>query len=251
MDVYPAIDLREGVAVRLLRGDFALATEYGDPLALAEAYAAAGTRWIHVVDLDAARSGEPVNRELVLAIARRVGARVQAGGGVRSAADADELLSGGVARVVLGTAALEDPGLLGDLARARPGQVALGLDYRRRDDGELEAAWHGWERGAGRTVTEVLKESGTVPLGAVVATAIDRDGTLSGPDLDGLAVVLDATTAPVVASGGVGAAADLAALYALRGPGTGRRPDGVIVGRALLDGRLTMEEAMAQCAPSG
>src|SRR6185437_11314264 len=204
MDLLPAIDLIDGGAVRLVQGDFGRQADYGDPLDLARRYLAAGARWVHVVDLDAARTGSPVNRPVVKAIAAEAaehGAKVQTGGGVRTAGDVDDLLGAGVARVVLGTAAIEDPSLAVATAEAHPGQVAVGLDYRRRDDGELEAASRGWLEGSGRTVAGLLADLAAAPVGAVVVTAIDRDGTLAGPDTDGLAAVLRSTSLPVVASG--------------------------------------------------
>ncbi|HUA96456.1 MAG TPA: 1-(5-phosphoribosyl)-5-[(5-phosphoribosylamino)methylideneamino] imidazole-4-carboxamide isomerase [Acidimicrobiales bacterium] len=252
MELLPAVDLLGGSAVRLVQGDFERRSDYGDPLTLAHRYAEAGARWVHVVDLDAARTGEPVNRGVVTAVAGEMAARsvrVQAGGGVRTAADVAELIGGGVARVVLGTAALEDPALAAKIARDHPGAVALGLDYRRRPDGSLEAASRGWLEGSGRTVTEVLADLEELPLGAVVVTAIERDGTLSGPDLVGLSAVLDTTATPVVASGGVGSAGDLRTLAALRSPLAGRALEGAVVGRALADGSLDVEEAIAACAP--
>jgi len=265
MDLLPAIDLIDGGAVRLVQGDFGRQADYGDPLDLARRYLAAGARWVHVVDLDAARTGSPVNRPVVKAIAAEAaehGAKVQTGGGVRTAGDVDDLLGAGVARVVLGTAAIEDPSLAVATAEAHPGQVAVGLDYRRRDDGELEAASRGWLEGSGRTVAGLLADLAAAPVGAVVVTAIDRDGTLAGPDTDGLAAVLRSTSLPVVASGGVGTAADLRVLAALDVPAEtpGRRPEGTaparrlagaVVGKALVDGRVTVEEALAACVPSG
>ncbi len=249
MELLPAIDLRGGSAVRLTQGDFDREQGYGDPMALALDFVARGARWLHVVDLDAARTGEPVNRPLVVAIARAAGVPVETGGGVRTEADVAELLEAGVARVVLGTAALEDPGLAMSCAARYPGRVALGLDYRRDDDGRLVAAVRGWLEGSGRTVAEVLEEVGGAPIGAVVVTAIERDGTLAGPDLEGLAAVLATTDLPVVASGGVGSAQDLVVLSQLES--SGRRLDGAIVGKALVDGRTTVEEALAACATSG
>ncbi|MGH9089281.1 MAG: HisA/HisF-related TIM barrel protein, partial [Acidimicrobiales bacterium] len=129
--------------------------------------------------------------------------------------------------------------------------VAVGLDYRRRPDGSLEAAARGWLEGSGRTVGEVLAAVEGAPLGAVVVTAIERDGTLAGPDLEGLGAVLDLTALPVVASGGVGSVDHLRALAALRSPATGRALAGAVVGRALVDGSIDPEEAIAACAPSG
>ncbi len=258
MDLYPAIDIRGGGAVRLTQGDFDRETDYGDPVALARRFARAGARWLHVVDLDAARHGAPVNRPLVLAIAAAVAVPVQTGGGVRTEADVDELLAGGVDRVVLGTTALEDPGLVRTLAAGHPGRVAVGIDYRRGPDGRSEVAVRGWEEPSGRTVADVLDELAAAGLAAAVVTAIDRDGTLAGPDIDGLVQVLGATDLPVIASGGIGSVSDIEALARLSVPvdGTGstavvRRLSGAITGRALVDGRLSVEEGVAACEPSG
>ncbi len=256
MDLYPAIDIRDGGAVRLAQGDFERQRDYGDPLTLATRFAAAGAPWLHVVDLDAARTGRPVNRAAVLAIAAAVDVPVQSGGGVRTESDVEQLLTGGVARVVLGTAALEDPGLAPRAAAAFPGRVAVGLDYRRTPDGRAEVAVRGWEEGSGRTVAELLEEVAEMGLAAVVVTSVAHDGMLAGPDLEGLAAVVAATGVPVIASGGVASAGDLEALARLSagadsGSGSGRRLLGAIVGRALVDGRLTVEEGVAACARSG
>jgi phosphoribosylformimino-5-aminoimidazole carboxamide ribotide isomerase len=258
MDLYPAIDIRGGGAVRLTQGDFDRETAYGDPVALARRFADAGAPWLHVVDLDAARHGGPVNRPLVLAIATAVGIPVQTGGGVRTREDVDELLGGGVSRVVLGTTALDDPDLTRALATSHPGRVAVGIDYRRGGDGRTEVAVRGWQEHSGRTVADVLYGLASVGLAAVVVTAIDRDGTLAGPDIDGLRQVLGATKLPVIASGGVGSISDVEALAGLAvpvpDPGTEEvgvhRLSGAITGRALVDGRLTVEEGVAACAPS-
>ena len=165
MDLYPAIDIRDGGAVRLTQGDFDRQSDYGDPVALARRFAAAGAPWLHVVDLDAARSGRPVNRATVLAIAAAVDVPVQTGGGVRSLDDVAELLGGGVARVILGTAALDDPGLVRRATAAFPGRVALGLDYRRTPDGRAEVAVRGWEEGSGRTVGRPARRGGRCRTG--------------------------------------------------------------------------------------
>jgi phosphoribosylformimino-5-aminoimidazole carboxamide ribotide isomerase len=252
MDLYAAVDIREGGAVRLTQGDFERQTSYGDPLSLARSFADKGAPWLHVVDLDAARTGRPVNRSTVLAIARAVDAPVETGGGVRSLDDIEELLSGGVSRVILGTAVLDDPDLAYRAAERHPGRVAVGLDYRLVD-GRAEVAVRGWEQGSGRTVAELVEQLAEVELAAVVVTAIDRDGTLAGPDLDGLRAVLSETTLPVIASGGVGSPADLAALAQLSVDVAGevRLLAGAITGKALVDGRMTVEEAVAACALSG
>jgi len=259
MDLYPAVDIRGGSAVRLMQGDFDRESQYGDPVALATRFADAGAPWLHVVDLDAARSGRPVNRPTVLAIAAAVDVPVETGGGVRSEGDVEELLDGGVSRVILGTAALEDPDLARRAAARFPGRVALGLDYRLGADGRAEVAVRGWEEGSGRTVSDVLGELGAVELAAVIVTAIDRDGMLSGPDLAGLRAVLQATALPVIASGGVGSVADVEGLAGLvvrvevPDPAGGRgerRLSGVITGRALVDGRMTVAEGVEACGRS-
>jgi phosphoribosylformimino-5-aminoimidazole carboxamide ribotide isomerase len=251
MELFPAIDLHDGGAVRLVQGDFGRVRSYGDPLALAHSYVAGGARWIHVVDLDAARSGQPVNRDLVVRIAAAVDIPVQAGGGVRSTADATALLDHGLARVVLGTAALETPELVETLASRYPGRVAVGLDHRGAD-----LAVRGWEHPTGTTLGAALDRLADADLGAVVVTAIDRDGMLGGPDLVGLRATLARTAHPVVASGGVRSPADLSALAGLEAPApapssTVRRLAGAIVGTALIEGAMSVEEAIAACAPSG
>jgi phosphoribosylformimino-5-aminoimidazole carboxamide ribotide isomerase len=252
MELYPAIDIRDGGAVRLAQGDFDRQHNYGDPVALAARFEAGGARWLHVVDLDAARTGHGVNRRTVLAIAASVDIPVQCGGGVRTSDDVDELLAGGVARVVLGTVALDEPDAVGKLAVAHPGQVAVGIDYRVAGNGQTEVAVRGWEHGTGRTVDAVLAELAGTGVGAVIATSIDRDGTLAGPDLDGLRRVLASTELDVIASGGVSGVADIATLAGLRPPGApGRQLAGVISGKALVDGRMTVEEGMAACAQYG
>ena len=240
IDLYPAIDLRGGRAVRLYQGDYGRETVYNDdPVAQARAFAAEGARWIHVVDLDAARTGDPVNRAVIAEITSAVDVPVQTGGGVRSDEAADALVEAGVARVVLGTAALEQPALVARLAARMP--EAVGLYARGR-----EVAVRGWEEGSGRDLLEVAREFADVGVAALVVTEIGRDGTLEGPDLEGLGEVLDATDLPVVASGGVGTLDDLRALDSLR-RGT-RRLAGVIVGRALYEGAFTVGEALAATA---
>ncbi len=241
MHLYPAIDIRGGRCVRLYQGDYDRETVYGDdPVAQARTFAAAGSPWIHVVDLDAARSGVPENRDVVAAIAAAVPVPVQTGGGVRTDAAADALLEAGVARVVVGTAALEDPAFVRRLAgRAR---VAVGLDVRGG-----EVAVRGWEQGSGRSLAEVLAGFEDCGVEAVVVTQIHVDGTLEGPDTARYAELLATTGLAVVASGGVGDLEHLRTLAALEVDG--RRLDGVIVGRALYEGRFTITEALAAVRP--
>ena len=251
MELLPAIDLRAGTAVRLTQGDFGREERYGDPSALAGRYIAAGARWIHVVDLDGARTGVPHERgvlERIVRLARAAGVSVEFGGGIRSEDDAAAVLESGVARVVLGTAALEEPALAGRCARRWPGLVAVGLDYRVGDDGVAEAQAQGWLAGSGLAVSELLELWEKEPLGAVVATSVARDGMLSGPDLAGLGAVLAATALPVVASGGVSGVEDLVALARLEV--AGRTLAGAIVGKAIVEGRLSVEEGIAACAAS-
>jgi len=250
MELWPAIDISAGRVVRLVQGDFARRHDYGEPLEWAHRLVEHGAERLHLVDLDAALEGTPQNRAVVAAIAAAVSVPLQVGGGVRSEDDVEELLSQGVARVVLGTGALEDPDFLARCAARHPRQVVLGLDYRRGDDGGPEAASRGWRRGSGRTVADVLAESAPLPLAAVVVTAIERDGTLRGPDLKGLAFVLESTDHPVIASGGVGQREHLVALAGLRPPPPGRALAGVIVGTALLNGTLSIREATGACTQS-
>jgi phosphoribosylformimino-5-aminoimidazole carboxamide ribotide isomerase len=237
-DLYPAIDVRDGRCVRLYQGDHGQETVYGDdPVAQARAFAAAGAPWIHVVDLDAARTGEPRNRAVVAAIAAAVDVPVQTGGGVRDDVAADALLDAGVRRVVVGTAALEDPAWVRRLAARHPGRVAVGLDARGRD-----VAVHGWVEGSGRDLLEVAQEFDDAGVAALVVTEIGRDGTLEGPAVDQLSAVLAATGLDVVASGGVGTLDHVRALAAL--DVGGRRLAGVIVGTALYEGTFAVGDAV-------
>jgi phosphoribosylformimino-5-aminoimidazole carboxamide ribotide isomerase len=199
---------------------------------------------VHVVDLDAARSGEPVNRPVVAAIAAGLPPDValQTGGGVRSADAAEALFEAGVRRVVLGTAALTDPALVASLAARRP--VAVGLDVRGR-----EVAVRGWEEGSGLDLAEAVDRFAGHPVAAFVVTQIAVDGTLEGPDLELYRALLSSTSTPVVASGGVGTLADIDALRRLSVGG--RQLAGVIVGRALYEGAFTLEAALAVAAGAG
>lgn len=239
MQVYPAIDVRAGRAVRLEQGDFDREQVYDDdPVAVARAFASAGAEWIHVVDLDAARTGEPANLAVVEAIAAAVPCRLQVGGGVRSAEAAGALLLCGAARVVVGTAAVEDPALVDELCTLHPGAIAVGLDARGR-----EVAVRGWTEASGRDLLELAARFEGLGVAALVVTEIARDGMLVGPDLDQLRSVLEATTVPVVASGGVGSLADLVALDEVAVGA--RRLAGAIVGKALYERRFTLGEALA------
>lgn len=232
-ELYPAIDLRAGRVVRLAQGDYDAETVYGDdPVTVAESFAAAGAPWIHVVDLDAARSGDPVNRPVVrrIAAAMRGRSRLQTGGGVRTVADAEELAEFGVDRVVMGSAAVRNPELVDAVAGVV--DVAVGLDHR---DGEL--ATDGWTQGSGIPVSDALARFESAA--AFVITDIGRDGMLAGPDIEGLAAAVATTRTPIVASGGVGSLDDVVALASI--PGLG----GIITGKALYEGRFTVADAVA------
>ena len=229
--------------MRLRQGDYAAETVYDDdPVARAVEMARDGAAWIHVVDLDGARSGRPDNAAVVAAIAAAVDVPVQAGGGVRSVATAEAWFAAGVQRVVLGTAALRDPDLVRDLAGSH--RVAVGLDARAG-----EVATDGWLQSSGRTVLDVARSFANDGVEAFVVTDIGRDGTLGGPDLGGLAEMLEAVPTDVVASGGVARLDDLRTLAALEGR-SGRRLSGAIVGTALYEQRFTVAEAAAALAAS-
>lgn len=232
-DLYPAIDLLDGKVVRLQQGDYDRDTVYGlDPVAVATSFVDAGATWVHVVDLDAAKSGSPRNRSVVAAIAAAVAgrARVQTGGGVRGLADVAALRDAGVARVVMGSAAVQQPELVVAASALMP--VAVGLDHR---SGEL--AVHGWTAGSGVQLRAALDWFPTAT--AFVITDIGRDGMLTGPDVEGLAAAAALTTVPIIASGGVATLADVVACAALAGVA------GVITGKALYAGRFTVAEAVA------
>lgn len=233
MILYPAIDLLGGKVVRLRQGEYSDSTVYGDdPVAVARSFVDDGAAWVHVVDLDAARSGDPANRPVIGLIASAVAGRalVQTGGGVRSPDDARALRDLGVARVVMGSAAVADPPIVSLVAAIMP--VAVGVDHR---DGTV--AVHGWTESSGTSVEEML---GMFPAAtAFIITDISRDGMLTGPDIEGLARAAHVSPIPVIASGGVGSLRHLSDLSAVDGLG------GVVVGRALYEGSLSVRDALA------
>jgi phosphoribosylformimino-5-aminoimidazole carboxamide ribotide isomerase len=242
VELLPAIDLRDGHCVRLHQGDFAAETVYDDdPVRVAREFEAAGARWIHVVDLDAARTGTRAHLDQIRLIVRSVACRVEVGGGVRSAESALELLDAGVERVVIGTAAIERPALVEELCREFPGRVAVGLDARGN-----EVAIRGWQEGSGADLVDLARRFDGIGLAALIVTEIGRDGTLEGPAFGQLAAVLGASSIPLVASGGVGSLDDLRALARLRSGD--RAVAGVIVGRAIYEGRFGVADALASLA---
>lgn len=232
VELFPAIDLRGGRVVRLRQGDYGAETVYGDdPLAVAEQFVADGARWIHIVDLDAARGDGPVNRPVLSGIseALRGRAQVQTGGGVRSLDDARALADVGVARVVMGSAAVARPELVDQVATLVP--VAVGLDHRSG-----QVAVQGWTESSSLTVYRALTMFPSAV--AFVITDIDRDGMLSGPDIVGLTDAVRVCDRPVIASGGVAGLDDVRSLGSIDGLG------GIITGRAVYEGRLSVRDAL-------
>jgi 1-(5-phosphoribosyl)-5-[(5-phosphoribosylamino)methylideneamino] imidazole-4-carboxamide isomerase/N-(5'phosphoribosyl)anthranilate isomerase len=239
LQLLPAVDLLDGRAARLLQGVAGTETAYGDPVEAAERFAAQGARWLHVVDLDAAFGRGPRNRAALGRVVAAVApVRVEASGGVRRPADLQALLDLGAARVVVGTAALEDPGWVAAACARHGDGVAVGLDARGRT---LRA--RGWTRDGG-DLFEALARLEAAGCRRFVHTEVARDGMLAGPAIDRLREVLAATARPVIASGGVAGPDDLRALAALEPAGL----EGVIVGKALYAGRLTVAGALATLA---
>lgn len=253
MDLYPAIDLRAGKCVRLQQGDYSLETVYGDdPVEMALAFAEAGARWIHVVDLDAARTGDPINRPIIRSLTTAVsefGVSVQTGGGVRSLLDVFELRSAGVRRAVIGTAAVENPDLVTAAAAEFEGGVAVGLDARLLESGRYEVAIRGWIEGSGHDLFALVEKFDRSGASAFIVTEIGRDGMLTGPDLNGLAAVMERTAVGVIASGGVSCLADLERLRELRSGG--RSLTGAIAGKAIYERRFTVAEGVVTCRGAG
>ena len=235
MILYPAIDLKDGQCVRLLRGEMASATVFGpDPAALARAFVDAGCRWLHVVDLDGAFAGRPVNAAAVAAILAAVPVPVQLGGGIRDRAAIDGWLARGVARVILGTVALRDPDLVRAAARAHPGRIAVGIDARGG-----RVAVEGWAEVSDLAALDLARRFEDAGVAAIVYTDIDRDGAMQGPNVAATAALARAVDVPVIASGGIASLDDLRALKA-----SGAPLDGAISGRALYEGRIDLAAAV-------
>lgn len=240
MILYPAIDLKEGACVRLVRGDMAQATVFSDdPAAQARAFVAAGFQWLHVVDLDGAFAGRPVNGAAVAAIVATVDIPVQLGGGIRDLATIAMWLDQGVSRVILGTVALRDPALVKQACRDHPGRVAVGIDAR----GGLVAV-EGWAETAQTSARELALKFEDAGVATIIYTDIERDGALQGLNVAETANLARALSTPVIASGGVASHDDLTALKAVEDSGI----DGVICGRALYDGRIDAARALALLA---
>jgi len=235
MILYPAIDLKDGQCVRLLRGEMDKATIFGeDPAAQARAFAAKGCDWLHLVDLNGAFAGHPVNAPAVEAILDAVDIPCQLGGGIRDMATIETWLSRGLARVILGTVAVENPALVREAAQAFPGKIAVGIDARAG-----RVATRGWAEETDVMATDLAQSFEDAGVAAIIYTDIDRDGAMGGPNVEATAALARAVTIPVIASGGVSRMEDLAALR-----DTGEIA-GAISGRALYDGAIDLAQALA------
>ncbi|MCC5999256.1 MAG: 1-(5-phosphoribosyl)-5-[(5-phosphoribosylamino)methylideneamino]imidazole-4-carboxamide isomerase [Pararhodobacter sp.] len=235
MILYPAIDLKDGQCVRLFKGDMDKATVFGDdPAAQARAFADQGAEWLHLVDLNGAFAGRPVNGAAVEAILAAVSVPCQLGGGIRDMATIGMWLEKGLARVILGTVAVEDPALVREAARAFPGQVAVGIDARNG-----RVATRGWADQTEMQATDLARAFEDAGVAAIIYTDIDRDGAMQGPNVAATAALAQAVAIPVIASGGVSSLDDLISLREC-----GVALDGAISGRALYDGKLDLAQAM-------
>jgi phosphoribosylformimino-5-aminoimidazole carboxamide ribotide isomerase len=248
LTLYPAIDLKDGACVRLKRGAMAEATVYAeDPVLPARAFQGAGCRWLHVVDLNGAFAGRAINAAAVAAILAASQVPVQLGGGIRDLAAIERWLELGIARVILGSAAVKNPALVRDATRAFPGRIAVGIDAR---DGLV--ATEGWAETSTLRAEDLALRIQDAGIAAVIFTDIGRDGMLSGVNVAATVALAARLDVPVIASGGVAGAADLTALAeaaaALAQGASAGRIEGVIVGRALYDGRLDIKTALAALA---
>jgi phosphoribosylformimino-5-aminoimidazole carboxamide ribotide isomerase len=237
LTLYPAIDLKDGACVRLRRGEMDQATVYSDdPAAQARAWQESGCRWLHVVDLNGAFAGQSVNAAAVDAILAAAAVPVQLGGGIRDLTGVERWLAAGVRRIILGSAAVRDPALVRESCRRFPGRVAVGIDAR---DGFV--ATDGWAETSTLAATDLAARFADAGVAAIIYTDIARDGMLGGLNLEATAGLATSSAIPVIASGGVGSLDDLRALKALKHPNI----EGVIVGRALYDGRIDPAAAIA------
>lgn len=236
MELWPAIDLRGGKCVRLLQGDYDRETVFGDdPVAMVRRFVAQGAKRLHIVDLDGAKAGRPVQADLIGRMVAAAGVPCQLGGGIRSLETAQAYAEAGVARLVVGSVAIEQPALLEELATALPGRIVLGLDAR---DGRV--AVRGWLETSPLTAVAVAQRHEGLPLAGIVYTDIATDGMLAGPNLAALEEMIRAVKLPVVASGGIATAEDLRQVARIGA-------DGCIVGRALYDGGLSLADAALAC----
>ena len=242
MILYPAIDLKDGQVVRLLRGEMETATVFNDdPAAQARAFEAAGFAWLHLVDLNGAFAGRPVNRAAVETILAAVAVPAQLGGGIRDMATIEAWLEAGIARVILGTVAVKDPELVRAACREFPGRIALGIDAHNG-----RVAVEGWAEVSEIEALDLVRRFEDAGAAAIVTTDISRDGALQGVNVEATAELARATELPVIASGGVAALTDIEALMAASGAGVQNGGiQGAIIGRALYDGRIDPAAALA------
>jgi phosphoribosylformimino-5-aminoimidazole carboxamide ribotide isomerase len=233
VQIFPAIDIRGGQCVRLRQGDYAQETVFGaDPVAMGRRWVDQGATYLHLVDLDGAREGQPINGDAIQRIVRESGVPCQVGGGVRTEADIGDVLTWGVERVIIGTRALREPAWLERVASRFPGKVVLGIDAR---DGKV--ATDGWLNVSAVSALDLARQCAAWPLAALVYTDITRDGMLEGPNLDAMQAMVRQVSLPVIASGGVSSAADVRRLKE-----TGVA--GCIIGRALYEGRIDLKEIL-------
>lgn len=244
MIFFPAIDLKDGQCVRLLRGEMDQATVFGDdPAAQARAFEDGDCTWLHVVDLNGAFEGRPVNADAVRGILDAVGMKVELGGGIRTMETIDYWLDAGVARVILGTVALNDPGLVKDACKKYPGRIAVGVDAK---DGMV--AVEGWAEVSDITALDLARRFEDAGVGALIYTDIARDGAMEGPNVDATLEMARAVSIPVILSGGVSSLDDLRAVVAADTKG---KLEGVISGRALYDGRIEASAAVKLLSGEG
>ncbi len=233
MILYPAIDIRGGRCVRLIQGDYNRETIFGnDPVEVAKRWANEGATWLHLVDLDGAKAGKPINLEVVKSICRAVSIPCQLGGGIRTESDLDSVFNSGIARAIVGTRAIEDPLRFANWCNANPGKVALGLDVK---DG-LPAA-NGWLAMGGRTMDDLIADVTSLPLAAVIFTDISKDGTLAGCNIMATGQLAHKLNHPVIASGGICQLEEIRDL-------ANRGVSGAILGRSLYEGTILLPEAL-------
>ncbi len=235
MILFPAIDIKDGKCVRLLQGDMQRATVFADiPAQQAKSFAAEGAEWIHIVDLNGAFSGKPVNSEAVISIIKSVNVKLQLGGGIRDIDTIEYWLKAGISRVVLGTAALKNPELVKEACRKYPGKIVVGIDAK---DGMV--AVNGWAEESDMKVEDLLAKFKDAGVAAVIYTDISKDGMMQGPNIEGIKKITATTRIPIIASGGISSHQDLEELKKVEDLGV----IGVICGRAIYDGKVNIKEA--------
>lgn len=236
MIIYPAIDIQNGKCVRLKRGDFSEVTEFNhDVLSQAQIFEGAGFKWLHMVDLDGARKGSPVNDNLVKKVASNTSLKIQVGGGIRSIKDVEKMVNSGVSRLILGTVAINNFSLLTEVCKEFPGLIAVGVDARGN-----KVATHGWQEESDILVFDLISKLEDVGVAAIIYTDISKDGLLGGFDEDGTKQIAKNIKLPIIASGGVSNLTDLQKVKSMSGYGV----QGVIVGRAFYENKISFQDAL-------